>query len=30
MPERSIASINPGDVDVEIADRAARRKLDLY
>jgi hypothetical protein len=25
MPERSIASINPGDVDVEIADRAARR-----
>ena len=25
MPERSIASINPGDVDVDIADRAARR-----
>ena len=25
MPARSIGSINPGDVDAEIADRAARR-----
>src|ERR1700691_2090314 len=25
MPTRSIGSINPGDVDTEIADRAARR-----
>jgi excisionase family DNA binding protein len=25
MPTRSIGSINPGDVDAEIADRAARR-----
>ena len=25
MPTRSIGSINPGDVDAKIADRAARR-----
>ena len=25
MPGRSIGSINPGDVDAKIADRAARR-----
>jgi excisionase family DNA binding protein len=28
MPSKTISSINPGDVDVEVADRAARRIRD--